>query len=215
MRYYQQYIKYQQVPIRIRLLKILQSIPFISRRRVKNKRRQIVSLRDQYYYAIQDIISSRYDKKSLYELEEYQMDELLSMTQEELIDVQQRVEKKRNEEESRKRNNYIGTTKIYLVNMDIMTIVDADLNRIKEEIEATEKDLEKIECVSMPDSATDAQKAALIKLQKYSVEYQSRHKTLRAKLEYLRCAYDELMDRKEVDRLIRLKRSFDAYLDSY
>ena len=80
--------------------------------------------------------------------------------------------------------------------MDIIEVEEFDLNSIQAEIESTEKAILELETVNIPDGATEAQKEALIKIHPFSVNYQVNHKTLKAKLEYLKCAYEGLEIKK-------------------
>lgn len=200
-----------------RLLRRIEALSIFRTRRIKGKRNHARILQDKFFLAIRDICCNQFGKDSIFKLEEPELDIILSKSPEELKELNERIridEKKRYEEESIKRRRKQYSTSIVLIDMDKIIIEKADLDRIQEEIKATEIAIDKLETFVFPDNATEEMKESLIRIYRYSDEYQLRNKTLKAKLEYLKCAYEELMNEMESDRLSMNKRAFDASLDS-
>ncbi len=202
------------------VVKLIKRSSWYEHIQIKKKKEQVRALEREYGYFVLERIYKRRFKKKWYELDEAQMDEVLAIPEEEL-----KKEKETYEEEERQREQarrpksikeryYSGTTEITLINMNVVTVEEADLDRLQEEIEKTEEEIKKIETVNIPENATEAQIEALKAIHPFGVEYQTKHGVLVAKLEYLKCAYDGLKMRQDVARMKDEKRAFDAMLDS-
>ena len=187
-------------------------------RRIRKKRELIIKAERDSFYSIKQICLQLWDKNSVYDLTESQLDALLTIPKEKLkrenaiclAELKQTAE----EENARRiqERNKAWKTSLIIIDMDIVTVLDADLERIKKEIELTQKEIEKIETVQYPDGVNESQKEAIKKLHVFSLKYQVNHDTLKAKLEYLKCAYQGLLTQKEYDEAIMAKRAFDAGL---
>ena len=186
---------------------------------VKKKWKRVWDIRYKYGSAFERICEKRFKKKS-YALYESDLDEVLAIPEDEFKKEKEAFEEEERQREQARRPKsikeryYSGTTEITLINMNVVTVEEADLDRLQEEIEKTEEEIKKIETVNIPENATEAQIEALKAIHPFGVEYQTKHGVLVAKLEYLKCAYDGLKMRQDVARMKDEKRAFDAMLDS-
>lgn len=182
------------------------------KRRIEKKRLRIKSIQDKYYYAIKDICEKLTNADSTAMLNECHLDFILSIPENKLKSINDTLrltqEQIRKEKQAHRQREYNSqwTTTIYLIDMDIISVLEADLERLAEEIKKTEDEIVSIETVRYPEGVTEQQKEAIKKLHVFSVDYQVKHDTLKAKLEYLKCAYYGLQTKKMVDEERAAKR---------
>lgn len=175
------------------------------KRRIEKKRFRVYSIRNKYYYAIEDICEKLTNANSTTMLNECHLDFILSIPEDKLKTMnetlrltQDQIRKEKQDLRQREYNSQ-WTTIIYLVDMDIISVLEADLERLAAEIKKTEDEIISIETVRYPEGVTEQQKEAIKRLHVFSVDYQVKHDTLKAKLEYLKCAYNGLQTKKVVD----------------
>ena len=104
-----------------RFLRRIEALSIFRARRIKEKRNHARLLQHKYFWAIRDICSNRFGKDSIFKLEEPELDIILSMSPEELKELDERIridEKKRYKEESIKRRRKQYSTSIVLIDMD-------------------------------------------------------------------------------------------------
>lgn len=175
------------------------------KRRIEKKRVKVNSIRNKYYYAIEDICDKLTNANSTAMLSECHLDFILSIPEDKLKTMnetlrltQDQIRKEKQDLRQREYNSQWKTI-IYLVDMDIISVLEADLERLAAEIKKTEDEIISIETVRYPEGVTEQQKEAINRLHVFSVDYQVKHDTLKAKLEYLKCAYNGLQTKKVVD----------------